>query len=451
MATYFSQSMDFKLGEYARKGPVQLRPPTPVPPRPGSPSGPDYNKGGGTGQKKAPVMQWDPHTGNLKPMEYKPGSSLPGYKRGPTAPVVYDPRKVNPGLLKGLAHLGMRGARFHPLGRIIDMAFNIAYTLDLDNPWAIQGPASEGKWDYDFGDTFGRWSDDCGENYDRQNALSGYLDPQFRHEEYWRFDPQLRCILQPGNGAGWDITNPESSTLTLPANHNFILWGRRSWVADWWLHTENGVWIDRTNRPGVLEFPLVYTPGKPGYTGPLPLAEPPLPAISITDQPAPNPRTRPRLRPYEKPAISVDIGPGGPTHVPPVQTIHKEVPPGPGLKERKEKTTLGTALGLISALYDATTEAQEIVDILYKHLRKKCKGAKSMSEKANCVWRNLDSLNVAGAMADLIANHYEDQVYGVVFGLVGKHTPFGSMLPGSGPYRDPGEVKPTSRGPAWWN
>lgn len=80
-------------------------------------------------------------------------------------------------------------------------------------------------------------------------------------------------------------------------------------------------------------------------------------------------------------------------------------------------------------LYNGATEADEIVDILYDNLGKKCKGAKSMSDKAYCIYKNLDSLDIDSAVPDLVWNHIEDKAWGAFFGL-GKHAPFGAQLPG---------------------
>ena len=56
-----------------------------------------------------------------------------------------------------------------------------------------------------------------------------------------------------------------------------------------------------------------------------------------------------------------------------------------------------------------------------------------MSQKANCIYNNLDSLDVDAAILDLIQNHYEDKVWGSYFGL-SKGLHFGATLTGGKPY-----------------
>ena len=106
------------------------------------------------------------------------------------------------------------------------------------------------------------------------------------------------------------------------------------------------------------------------------------------------------------------------------------LPPGEGEKEEKKRVGLSTALKLIAKLYDATTEANDIVNVLYKALPKKyrSKNDHSMSDKAYRIWQNLDHIDISKAIGGVLYNHYEDKIYGQVFSAVGKHSPYGVML-----------------------
>ena len=137
-----------------------------------------------------------------------------------------------------------------------------------------------------------------------------------------------------------------------------------------------------------------------------------------------------RLNPYEREAITATFAGGRGTIDLAIHTLRGV---DDGEREKKGWSRAQQALALLSALYDATTEAKDIVDILYDNLGRKCKGAKSMSDKAYCVWKNLDTLDYDQAVADLIQNHMEDKLYGRIYGTVGSNTPFGSMNPGLNP------------------
>lgn len=166
-----------------------------------------------------------------------------------------------------------------------------------------------------------------------------------------------------------------------------------------------------------------------------PVVTPVAPSIIDTWQPAPRtgPQFQPRVKPYQLPAVTANIpqtetGPIGITNTP-----HNRLPPKRGERERKRGVKPKIALAVVASIYDSATEAKDIVDILYANLGRKCKGAKSMSQKANCIYNNLDSLDVDAAILDLIQNHYEDKVWGSYFGL-SKGLHFGATLTGGKPY-----------------
>lgn len=181
------------------------------------------------------------------------------------------------------------------------------------------------------------------------------------------------------------------------------------------------------------EFYPYYREAQRAPVGVIPASIPMAPAASESvpgRDPSPYQRPVPR---YAIPSIDIEIAPGSTSHVPPRNGIHVRRPPRPNEREKKRGIPYPKVLGAIAALYDAATEAQEIVDIFYDRLGKKCRGAKSSSEKAYCVYANLHTLDIDGAIGDLILNHYEDKAWGK-FHSYAKKAPFGVSLTGGKPY-----------------
>lgn len=201
------------------------------------------------------------------------------------------------------------------------------------------------------------------------------------------------------------------------------------------------------SRPEPLTQPQPFGLRIPGrfVRLPVPTATPPLPIQFETYTPPAGSNRPPPLKPYEEPMIEAIVDPGGGINM--RGGAHIRMPPGKNTREKKGKASGSAALALIGALYDGATEAAEIVDILYDNtavsLPWRPGNPYSMSEKANFVWRNLDKLNIQGSIMDIVANHYEDKVWGRIFGTVGKHTPYGSMGPSHGGWgADVGKLKP---------
>lgn len=428
----------------------RFQPPAPARPVLREFSGPGAGNRGVSRPAKAPVMSWNAATGDLSPLRYGSGTSLPGYTGARTgfAPgqEVGPYRGGRPQLLPGSANslsplakalikigLGTAG-RTNPLLRALDLgynAFTIAYGLIGDGQWGKFGEDAPPGWQWPKsidrfqvscggGDPFGRW-----------NAYSvrvGGSVLAFR---------DFQCHVGPGDGTGWDVLDDwDNHRLYIPADRDAVYLGPAPAVADWWIRTEEGVLIDRTQVHGPLV--IEWGPGESAKALPLmSLAPPPAVQTEVSNGDKRLPGEEP-LAPYERPAVTVVLDPDS-KQPPPKYPDEPHVlrPPYPNEREIKTKTGKWMAAQVLFALYDATTEAKDIVDILYSNLGKKCKGAKSMSDKSYCVWKNLDTLNVEKAMLEIVANHYEDKLWGRVFGPVGKHTPFGSMHPASKPVRTP--------------
>lgn len=200
------------------------------------------------------------------------------------------------------------------------------------------------------------------------------------------------------------------------------------------------------SRPEPLTMPQPFGRTVPGrfVRLPIPLGIPPAPVVTDVYTPPAGDNRPPPLKPYEEPMIEAIVDPGGGINM--RGGGHVRQPPKPNERERKDKTSGSRALALIGALYDGATESAEIVGILYDNLSVKLPWRPgrpyTMSEKAYFVWANLDKLDVQGSIAGIVANHYEDKVWGRIFGTVGKHTKYGSMGPNHGGWgADLGPIK----------
>lgn len=328
--------------------------------------------------------------------QFRAGQSLPGY----------DPRKVN----KALLRLGIRTIlRANPYTRIANIAFDVAYEMNWDNPMAYLVPERAESWQVPPGWTcYSQRSEPlsaaCGNAVHIRTYSAGCIHVPADPLGGW--NPAHRAVKAgPILGGIYSCNRFKSSLYVVYPNQ----------------HQVGGRTIDD----------FKYIPARSAVAMPVPLAVP-APAV-VSEQYTPGPRDglRELTRPYQRPAIEVSVGGRGgrPGHAPPVDTMHNRLPPEYGVKEKKTNTAPGPAEKLIYGLYDKTTEAKDIVDILYKNLRKKCKGSVSMSDKAYCVYRNLDSLDMDQAVKDLIYNHFEDKAFGKFFSY-GKKAPFGAQLPG---------------------
>lgn len=181
-------------------------------------------------------------------------------------------------------------------------------------------------------------------------------------------------------------------------------------------------WVEAQTPVYVLPPPPYYTadPDAAPIAQPAPFPKPaPYPLIpSRPDSPWPqgyksaqpsngNPRPLPPYGdPLAGPAVGTDGGPFRP--VPP----HVFMPPRKGEKEKKGKA--GPVASAILNAVGTPTEAADAIDAVYDALGKKCPGAKTPQAKLKCIADNFDTLDVAKAIGNLIANEIEDRAIGTV-------------------------------------
>jgi len=354
---------------------------------------------------RAPVLDMKTD-GTFKIMNYGTGKSLPGYK---------GPIRGLPGtgigmgkIMSAFGRMAGFSRRANPYLNALGMAFDLAYDfMAYGQDWAKIKDANEGY-------PYAAWgfSKICDIGLTSGAGGIGRAGPVVAN-------PGLPCGtggVVPTGGA-----NAYGKSFTIAANHKWFAFGRRSGepaarmvLQQQWSRPAS------QNRSGTFAWQQTVRPIGNGEPNP---AE-----ISISEN-GPSTVTG-RLNPYEREAITATFAGGRGTIDLAIHTLRGV---DDGEREKKGWSRAQQALALLSALYDATTEAKDIVDILYDNLGRKCKGAKSMSDKAYCVWKNLDTLDYDQAVADLIQNHMEDKLYGRIYGTVGSNTPFGSMNPGLNP------------------
>lgn len=249
------------------------------------------------------------------------------------------------------------------------------------------------------------------------------------------------CSLATGLYCGLThqvIGGQYGTAITYPENHKGTGW--RSHEIMFGPKTDGGirmtfsqVWAKVWKR--YSGGPNLTVTIKPAYKNPLPrgnaLTPPPFAVQESSpgfDQRRQN-RKALRLKKYQRPALSIQIDPKHVphTHLAPQLDKHDRLPPDYGDHEKKHNVKQALAKKVILKLYDATTEAKDIVDALYDALDKKCAGARSMNDKAYCVWKNLKYLDVDEAIKNLLANEIEDRIVGRFVGKVGKNTPYGTI------------------------
>lgn len=254
------------------------------------------------------------------------------------------------------------------------------------------------------------------------------------------------CSLASGLYCGLThqvIGGQYGTAITYPENHNGIGW--RSHEIMFGPKTDGGirmtfaqVWAKVWKR--YSGGPNLNVTIKPRLETVLPYLDPYAPPEPVIRETRTGPRRAnfplPRQRPYQRPALQYSTDPrddprfiNNPRgNLQPV--LHDVLPPGPGEHEKKHNDNWRRAKKLLAALYDKTTEANDVVKAVYDALpdAHKCKGAKSMSAKANCVYNNLRYLDIDKAIRNVLKNHFEDKIYGRIYQTVGKHTPYGTML-----------------------
>lgn len=383
-----------------------------------------------------PVLNMKPN-GSYDIMGKRIGRSLPGYVGAP-----YNPRGVND-ITRTAIRLGLMGTRLHPVSRTIRMAFDVANAIDFGSAEWVKG--EEGTWEETM-------------------SAAGFqqICKTMPEEDCFRYVACRKggaCMGTPDSiqcsvGCGWNGQVPtgwaDGDSITLPAETGYSSF------------PSSGIRVENVYfGPGSAAVPAgrmtlgsLYSRWLPGRCNgqsmprpaetlvrvrrPARAVLPSTPPFAVISEKTTTPPYRPpRCRPYARPMVEASFAGG---RRPPSNGCHIMAPPAPRIRERKVFVRGRLGLAAIAKLYDATTEAKEIVDILYDNLGKKCPGAKSMSAKANCVYKNIATLNVTNSALELAKNHFEDKVYGKIYGTVGKHTGFGSMLPGTGPSRSVGPV-----------
>lgn len=134
---------------------------------------------------------------------------------------------------------------------------------------------------------------------------------------------------------------------------------------------------------------------------------------------APAPALVPRLEPV--PYRGVSLEPRVPRMPRLASQYAHRVPPPRGTKEVKP-LGFGPGARKLAGLLNALTEAQDVIDPLWKSLptatRRSCMGelpagaSVNLAEKAFCVVRNADKINWGKAIPALVWNYYEDKAIG---------------------------------------
>lgn len=171
----------------------------------------------------------------------------------------------------------------------------------------------------------------------------------------------------------------------------------------------------RAPRPAVvIPMPEMFAPAEPAF---------------VETRTAPRPyRLARSLKPYQLPALEVEVSAGYRSNL--RGTAHDVLPPGRGERERKVKAPRRMALRFLAALYDATTEAKDIIDAIWQAIpaKKRPKHIKSLSDRSYYIWSHMGDVNLRHAIENVLYNHYEDKIYGRIFGTVGQRAPYGVML-----------------------
>jgi hypothetical protein len=375
--------------------------------------------------------------GSIGPQQFRKGKSLPGLKpiKGPGLPGIGGLPKYKP-LVRAGRLLGEQVIRLNPYIRIFNMAMDLyeAFSFDENQPWAVQGEPDRIATLQAAGWTMCCQVGTGGEPW-IMNGSDGGIKSAY-------FDPVYQCSSGVRCGLGGQVTNK-------PFDYGDFAIGKYNNT-----HASRTLWIGKRIYIGYVEgFPnrapinekWIYneaipprsqgTGTKPGLVRrvmPLPSVTPDRPFITDTYQAPSNPlRSRPKLKRYERPSIDIVVNPGGAMR-PPTNGSHILAPPTGRDREKKVYASGRQALALLGKFYDGITEADEVVDILYDNLGKKCR-AKGMAAKMQCIYNNLHTLDLSKAIPELIANHYEDKLWGRFYGY-GKKSPFGYGLSYSRPH-----------------
>lgn len=358
------------------------------------------------------------------------------------------------------AKIGLGLARRNPYVRMANMAFDAAMSLAPDAPWAIQEePKLDDAtvpvvpypgWYVSCFDPSIPWSRGYGIGSSQWASCPGGICGSSGH-------------VNTGDGLGPTLTNETKActSSTAMCGQGFSYQERHVIAGPMDLPMElpqsrfqMKIKICRVDSPPCggpdpnpawchpnWRLPLPYLPQ---VAIPVPDVRPAPPTILERYPPDPVDRRPPQFRrkkdparhPYRKPAVSLELKPDG-KKGPPRFDDHILRPPNEDEREKKTNVRWRDALKLLAWLYDAATEAVDIVDILWDAMTKKPPYRPgrpyTFPEKAAYIWENLEHLDAEKAVKDLVRNHYEDKyIYGKIFGTIGKHTQYGTLGPGYG-------------------
>lgn len=389
-------------------------------------SGPDIR----TRPKGQKYFDYDTKTGQMKPQKVYTGKSLPGYN--PPKITYGDPKYKTPALRpsdaawRALGFLGKVVPRLNPYVRAIDIAFQVAYAFQEDAEWS----------------------------YQRNETLEDVLTAEGWHlcckmtdrVDYWRpggrwnntNEPYEACIQVP-LGCGLKLQVPqgkvsEGISWTIAAS----TYGERAYHNKLYLGPENPIrgrmdfeqiWGRTIIRPARDPARTITIPAPRKVAMPVPVTTPVPASITETYTP-PSGRRKPRPgKPYQVPAVTVEVGSGNSGHIPPRTGVHNQLPPGPLEREKKGGVGLRQALGMLSRFYDGVTEANDLVDAIADAIPA-CRAVKGgMVSRLNCIYDNLDDLDIAQAVANIAINEAEDKAIGKFHkALKDAKAPFGSSM-----------------------
>lgn len=331
--------------------------------------------------------------------------------------------------VRQLARLGLMARGINPISFAISMGFQFAYDLNWNEPVAVIRPPHPGGYQVPPG------ANECCRIGDRADGVKVQQTSSSKCPPTGTF-----CGI---GGQVPDGVHGEEVVQRGNGRYVKIFLGPATQISPLsWRMSYDQIWqVDRGAANPKPALKIEYKPAEEAISVPLPRLRPPPPAVQERVVPyKDDTRVLPygrRQRPYQRPSLDVRISPrsradSGRRHQPPVEAMHDLKPANRPEKEKKYYPRDAKKVGkFVYGLYDKTTEAKDIMDILYDNLPrdKRCAGAKDLSSKSYCVWKNLEHLDIGGAMTDLIKNHVEDKAWGKFFSY-GKKSPFGSQLPG---------------------
>lgn len=387
--------------------------------------------GGGNYNKsiKGPkYLEVNPNTGEVEPQRVRKGSSLPGYK--PPTVEYGNNLSISKAAWRAAGFLGHAIPKINPYIRALDMAFQIAYAFNDDAEWAKQGEETPNEAALRYG-----WTVCCDGGYSGGQKL---VYSKYSYFTSQKSGPATVCGRHLGCGTSLQVPQGEvsSDTFTVPERRNTT---GIPYVQDIVVHTGMGDSRFRYERkygyrrviPGRTTAPEVKIEPASRIM-PMPIAINPTPSAIVEDVYAPSDRVkrRRRIKQYQRPAVNVVVAPGSGGHIPPRTGNHNVVRPAPGEREKKTGVGLRRALGVLSRIYDATTEAQDLVDALLDAIPGSRAAKKlGLHEKVNYIYDNIDRLDMAKAVGNIIANEAEDRAVGAFHGALKKaRAPFGSSM-----------------------